>query len=84
MIRGVPDRDPADRVVVLAVGGEAGAVHDVAGDLRPLVVGEHPVVRGGPDRAVPHRAGRSARAEGVVGLLEQAGQVAEVAAAVVA
>ena len=84
VIRGMPDRDPADRVVFLPVRGQAGAVHDVAGDLRPLVIGEGPVFRGSPDGAVPHRARRSARAEGGVRLLEQAVQVAEVATTVVA
>ena len=73
MIRGVTARDPPDRVVLLAVGGEAGAVHDLASDLRPFVIGEVLVVRGGPDGAVPYGAARSARAEGVVWLSEQAG-----------
>ena len=73
MIRGVTARDPPDRVVLLAVGGEAGAVHDLASDLRPFVIGEVLVVRGGPDEAVPYGAARSARAEGVVWLSEQAG-----------
>ena len=84
VVRGVPDRDPADRVVVLAVGGEAGAVHDVAGELGPFVVGQHPVAGGGADRAVPDRFGDAAVAERFLGLLEQAGEVAEVAVAVVA
>ena len=73
VVRGVPDRDPADRVVVLAVRGEAGAVHDVAGELGPFVVGEHPVAGGGADRAVPDRFGEAAVAERFLGLLEQAG-----------
>ena len=84
VVGGVPDRDPADRVVVLAVRGEAGAVHDVAGELGPFVVGEHPVAGGGADRAVPDRFGEAAVAERFLGLLEQAGEVAEVAVAVVA
>ena len=58
------------------------AVHDVAGDLRPLLFGEHPVLRGGPDRAVPYRPLESARAQRGLWLLEQPGQAAEVAAAV--
>ena len=84
MVGGVADRDPADRVVVLPVGGQAGAVHDVAGELGPFVVGQHPVAGGGADRAVPDRPVEAAVAERVLGLLEQAGEVAEVAAAVVA
>lgn len=66
MIQGVTARDPPDRVVLLAVRDEAGAVHDLASDLHPFVIGEVPVVRGGPDGAVPYGAARSARAEGVV------------------
>ena len=84
VVGGVADGDPADRVVVLAVGGEAGAVHDVAGDLGPFVVRQHPVAGGGADRAVPDRFGDAAVAERFLGLLEQAGEVAEVAVAVVA
>jgi hypothetical protein len=80
----MPDRDPADRVVLLVIGRQAGAMHDVAGDLRPLVVGEDPIVGGGPDRAVPHWAERSVRAGRGVGLLEQAVQVTEVAVAAIA
>jgi hypothetical protein len=55
VIRSMPDRHPADRLIVLAMRGQPGPVHNVAGDLRPLLIGEHPVPRGGPDRAVPHR-----------------------------
>ena len=76
------DRDPADRVVVLAPGRQPGPVHDVAGDLRPLVIREHPVARGGPDRAMPHGTLEPALAERRMRLLEQARQVAEVAATI--
>jgi hypothetical protein len=34
---------------------EAGAVHDLGCDARPLDVGQHPVSRRRADRAVPHR-----------------------------
>jgi hypothetical protein len=78
----VADGDPADGVVFLPAGGEAGAVHDVAGDLRPLIIGEHLVFGGGADRAVPVGAVEPARSEGGVWLLEQPVEVAEVAVAV--
>jgi hypothetical protein len=69
VIAAVPDRDPPDRVVFLAVGRQAGAVHDVGGDLRPLIVGQHPVFWGGADRAVPDGPGEAARTERGVRLL---------------
>ena len=69
----MPDRHPADRLIVLSMRGQPGPVHDVAGDLRPLLFGEHPVLRGGPDRAVPYRPLESARAQRGVWLLEQPG-----------
>jgi hypothetical protein len=78
----MPDRHPADRLIVLAVRGKPGPVHDVAGDLRPLAVGEDAVLRGGPDRAVPHRPLEPVRVQRGVWLLEQPGQAAEVAARV--
>ena len=78
----MPDRDPPDRVILQPARGQAGAVHYVAGDLRPFVIGEVPVVRSSANGAVPDGPGRSARAQGGVWLLEQAGQVPEVAAAV--
>ena len=59
-------------------------MHEVAGELGPFVVGEHPVAGGGADRAVPDRFGEAAVAERFLGLLEEAGEVAEVAVAVVA
>ena len=52
------------------------------GDLRPLVVGQRVVFRGGADRAVPDGAVEPARPERGVRLLEQAAELAEVAAAV--
>ena len=82
MIRSVPDRHPADRLIVLAIWGKPGPVQDVAGDLRPLLIGEHPVPRGGADRAVPHRPLEPAQAQHGVWLLEQPGQAAEIAAPV--
>ena len=36
----MPDRDPADGVVLLVVGRQAGAVHHVAGDLCPFIIEE--------------------------------------------
>ena len=53
----MPDRDPSDRVILLAVRGQAGAVHDLASDLRPLIIGEDPVVWSRADGAMPHGAG---------------------------
>ena len=80
----MPDRHPADRLIVLTVWGKPGPVHNVAGDLRPLAVGEDAVLRGGADRAMPHRVFVAAPAQCGVWLLEQPGQVAEVAAPVLA
>src|SRR5262249_15573962 len=56
-----------------------GAVHDLAGDLRPLIIGQHPVTGRSADRTMPHRAVEPALAERVVRLLEQAVEVPEVA-----
>ena len=61
MIRSVPDRDPANRIVVLAMGCESGPVHDVARQFGPLVVGQQPVPRRGPHHAVPYRLAQAAR-----------------------
>ena len=58
------------------------SVHDVTGDLGPLVIGEHPVAGGRPDRAVPDGTLEPALAERRMRLLEQARQVAEVAATI--
>lgn len=63
VISGMPDGDPADRVILVAVAREAGAVHNVVRDLRPLVIRQDPVARSGPDRAVPHRSFEAAGAE---------------------
>ena len=82
VIRGVPDRDPPDRLVVLAVRREPGAVHDVPGQVPPLGVGQHPVPRRGPDHAMPHRTVEPARPEGGVRLGEQSGDPPEVPAAI--
>jgi hypothetical protein len=82
VIGSVADGDPAAPVVLLPAGRQASAVHDVPGDLRPLVIGQHPVFGGGADGAVPDRAIEAARPEHGVRLLEQAAQAAEVAAAV--
>jgi hypothetical protein len=82
VVLAVADGDPADRVVVLPAGCEAGAVHDVTGDLRPLIIGQHLVLGGGADRAMPDRAFEAARPERGVRLLEKAVEVAEVAVAV--
>jgi hypothetical protein len=69
VIAAMPDRDPADSIVFLAARRQSGAVHDVGGDLPPLIVGQHLVFRGGPDRAVPDGPGEAARTERGVRLL---------------
>ena len=53
VIRSMPDRDPPHAGLVI-VTREPGPVHDGGGDLAPLLVGQHPVPRCSPDRAVPH------------------------------
>jgi hypothetical protein len=78
----VADGDPADRVILLPVGGETGTVHEVAGDLRPFVIGQGLVLGGGADRAVPDGALEAARPEGGVRLLEETVESAEVAVAI--
>ncbi len=78
VIRPVPDRDPADRLVVLLVGRQAGAVHDVAGQPSPLGVGQHPVPRRGPDHAMPDGLSEPARAQRGVRLIEKPVQPTEV------
>ena len=75
-------RAVARGLLEFAVRGQPGPVHNIAGDLRPLLFGEHPVLRGGPDRAVPHRPLESVRAQRGVWLLEQPSQATEVAAAI--
>lgn len=70
MVGAVPDRDPADGVVVLSDRCEAGPVHDVASDLRPLSIRQRPIFRSSTDRAVPHRPGKTTRAESGVRLLQ--------------
>ena len=82
VVPGVPDRDPADRLVVLAVRREPGAVHDVPGQVPPLSVRQPPVLRRGPDHAVPHRPVQAPWAEGGVRLGEQSGDPPEVPAPV--
>ena len=81
VIGGVPDGDPADRVVFLSARRQAGAVQDLARDARPFVVAEHPVAGSGPGHAVPDRPGRGPGAGRGEGLLQQAVQFPEVAAA---
>ena len=53
VVRSVPDRHPAHPEIV-AVRREA-PVHDPRGNPRPFRVGQHPVIRRRPDRAMPHR-----------------------------
>jgi len=53
----VPDRDPADRVILLPIRGQAGAVHDLAGNLRPLVIRQDPIP--GAARTAQCHTGRS-------------------------
>jgi len=78
VITGVPDGDPANRVVFLAPSGQAGAVHDLGGRVRPFLVAEHPVTRSCPGHAMPHRTIGSACAQGRDRLLQQAVEPAEV------
>ena len=82
VIIAVPDRDPPDGVVFLPVGAQPGAVHHVAGNLRPLLVGQHLVPPGGAHRQVPHRAAEPVHAHRRVRLLEQAGQFPEIPRAI--
>jgi hypothetical protein len=49
----VPDGDPADGVVVLAGGGQAGVGHDLLGGMCPFSVRQHPVAGGGARDAAP-------------------------------
>jgi hypothetical protein len=84
VIGSVTDRDPANRIIVLAMGREPGPVHDLTSDLPPLIIGEHPVLGSGPDRAVPHRPLESTRTQRRVRLLEQPTQPPEVTAPVLA
>jgi hypothetical protein len=77
MVIAVPDRYPPDAIIFLPVRGQAGAVHHVAGDLRPLIIREHLVAGRGPHRAVPHRA-LEPPPQRVVGLVQQPGQPPEI------
>ena len=80
MILGVPDGDPADRVVFFTACREPGAVHDLARHVRPFVIAEHPVTGSGPCHAVPDRPGRGSGAERGQCLLQEAVQLLEIAA----
>ena len=84
MVLAVPDRHPADGVVFLAERRQPGAVHDLAGDLRPLVVAERLVLGRGAHRAVPHRPGEPPPAHRGVRLVQQPGQPTEIPPAVLA
>ena len=85
MIRGVPDRDPADRVVVLAVRGQAGAVHDRRRRPAPT---RRRRASGRPERPGPSSATRAwairAAPSAACGCWSRPVRCAEVAAAVVA
>ena len=74
----VPDRDPPHALVFLAVTGQAGAVHHVAGDLRPLIVAERLVTRRGAHHRMPHRPAASPLAQGGVRLVQQPEQPPEI------
>ena len=65
-------------------GRQPGAVHHLAGDLRPLIVAERLVLGRGAHRAVPHRPGEPPRAHRGVRLVQQAGQPPEIPPAVLA
>jgi hypothetical protein len=80
VVRAVPDRDPPDRLIVLPVRGQAGPVHHVPGDLRPLRIGQHPVPGRGADRAVPHRFRGPVTAQRVMRPAQQAGKPPEIPA----
>src|ERR1019366_7962883 len=68
VVIGVPDRDPAHRLVFLPARAQAGAVHHVRRGVGPLTVGEHLVSWRGPHRAQAHRPFVATVAERVVGL----------------
>jgi hypothetical protein len=78
----VPDGDPADGLVFLTVGRQPGAVHDLVGDGRPLVIGHHPVVGSGAHRAVPYRPWAAPLAQSGLRLLQQSRELGEVALSV--
>ena len=82
VILGMADGDPANPVVFLAVPGQAGAVHHVMSDLRPLIIAEQLVARRGAHRAVPDWPGVPPLAQRVVRLVQQPVQLAEVPGAV--
>jgi hypothetical protein len=77
----MPDRDPADGQVV-TLGGQAGRVHDLGGDLAPFRVGQEPVAGRGADGAVPDRLVVVRPDGGGQGLGQESGEAAEVGAAV--
>ena len=82
MVIAVPDGDPADGLIFLTVGGQAGSVHHVMRDGGPFVVAEHPVFRRGPHRAVPHRPRIGPLAEGGLRLQQQPHEPGEVSLAI--
>ena len=82
VVLAVPDRDPAHGLIVLPGRGQPGAVQHLVRDAGPLIVGQHPVLRSGPHRAVPHRPLVAPASQGGLRLQEQPGQRGEVALAV--
>ncbi len=79
VVLGVAHRDPPAGGVV-TVGGDAGGVHDPAGDLGPLLVGQIAVARRGAHGAVPHVLGHllaGALLAYAHGLVEVVGQFAQ-------
>ena len=75
MVVGVSDSDPATSAVVIA-RRQPGPVEDLLSDVAPLLVAESPVSWCCPKRAVPDGLRRLAAQR--QGLLEKAGQLAEV------
>jgi hypothetical protein len=82
VVLAVADGDPADGLIFLPVRRQPGAVHHVMRDGGPFVVGQQPVFRRGPQRAVPHRPRVGPLAERGLRLQEQAGQFGEVPRAI--
>jgi hypothetical protein len=77
VIRGVPDRDPAHRIIVVGPR-QARPVHDLFRDPCPLRIGENRIVRGGPCHAMPNRLAETASAQSRERLIQQSVEPPEV------
>ena len=77
VIWGVPDRDPAHRIIV-AGPRQARPVHDLFGGPCPLSIGENRIAGSGPCHTMPNRLAETASAQSRERLIQQSAEPPEV------